>query len=336
MKKLMLILILTFIALPQLEPKEPNKKKKGRASQQVQQPFIGDCFTTFDTTITPVVEVLTLVMTANGAGPIDSTVGFQVTTPPAGINAYSADWYQDVLGGGNITSLPTGMQEGFGWFFVVAGGNTIVDHISALGRWTRNGNNNARLAGNSYELRFNYEPDNRASDFFNTGNPMDVPFETWYLGPDPDDPSDDVRMIPLILEEVADQTFAFQLDHQASGGNNDPFSDWIYFVMPSYDPSPGESGYQAFLADSSLATGLSLIDDEHIGKMVLMNFNQRQGESFPGAFDGPEGAMPDTGTVFRLSFGAAGFDTTIVQNNFNGKGKAYGRKSGNVLKRLSH
>ena len=55
-------------------------------------------------------------MISNGNGVITSTVGFDVTTPPDDDhNAYSADWYRDVLtGAGSILGLANGMQAAGG------------------------------------------------------------------------------------------------------------------------------------------------------------------------------------------------------------------------------
>ena len=114
-----------------------------------------------------------------------------------------------------------------------------------------------------------------------------------FLGPNLDDPNDDVRMIPVILdnEDVAGApTFNFILDHEASGGNNDPYSDWIYFYMPA-DKSPGDAGYQAFVTQNPTTRDDSWT--EHLARIVLMNWNQSQG-------DGGVDAQPEIGTTFRI------------------------------------
>ena len=76
---------------------------------------------------------------------------------------------------------------------------------------------------------------------------VDVPFELWYLASTPTDATDDVRMIPWIYDENENDVFDFKLDHLASGGDNDPYSDWIYFAAPQ-DFSVGEAGYNQFVA----------------------------------------------------------------------------------------
>ena len=248
-------------------------------------------------------------MISNGNGIITDTVGFDRTTPPDDHGAYSADWYRDVLqGGGSILGLPNGMQAGGGWYFIVAGPNEITDHTSAVDRWTRHGFRDSLLAGNAYEILFT-EDSSKAIMAFSTETLVDVPFELWYLSSTPNDTTDDVRMIPWLLDNEfhgfgGDSTgidsFTFVLDHQASGGDNDPYSDWIYFRMPQ-DDSPGEAGYNQFVADAMAGT-YDFNSPEHLARVVLMNWNRHQNENPPGAGNGPIEALPDTGTTFRISF----------------------------------
>jgi hypothetical protein len=130
---------------------------------------------------------------------------------------------------------------------------------------------------------------------------IDVPFELWYLGFTLSDPSDDVRMIPVLHDDNSNDAFDFHLDHQASTQVNDPYSDWIYFVMP-VDDTPGEQGYHRFLnADFPV----DHLGQEHLARVVLMNWNLHQA---PGEGETPESAHPDIGTTFRMSFS----EVTIV------------------------
>lgn len=74
-----------------------------------------------------------------------------------------------------------------------------------------------------------------------------VPFELWDIGVGtPDDPSDDVRMIPFLLSwdstkaewgwaNGTDPAFGF------------PASDWVYWMDPE-DPTPGSASYDNFAA----------------------------------------------------------------------------------------
>jgi len=236
-------------------------------------------------------------MTVNGNGPITETFGFEATPPPTTYTGYSADWYRDVLTTPNGGSLVLdAMQAGGGFFFIVAGGPNITGHAAAVGRLLRNGANAPTVIPNDYEIRFTNEPDNMGvwvSEFGDTApGTRPVPFELWFLGPGTlDDPSDDIRMIPVLLDDGGSETeWDFKLDHQASGGNNDPYSDWIYFYMPA-DETPGESGYQAAIATNPTTRDAGW--HEHIARLVIMNWNQFQG-------GGGVNEAVDPGTVFRI------------------------------------
>jgi hypothetical protein len=71
-------------------------------------------------------------------------------------------------------------------------------------------------------------------------------------------------------------TWGFTLDHEASGGNNDPASDWVYWYMPG-DQSPGDAGYQAAISGNPDTRG-NYDWTEYFARMMLMNWNQNQGD----------------------------------------------------------
>jgi len=231
-------------------------------------------------------------MISNANGPITETLGYDVTAAPTDIPAYSADWYRDVAtGDATILNLETGMQAGGGWFFIVAGDSTIADHPSAVGRWARDGDNFPILIPNNYEIRFT-QRGGKAWMAFTTGTVVDVPFEIWYLGPNLDNPADDVRMMPWINDDNENDIFDFYLDHEASGAANDPYSDWIYFMMPDSAAAPGEAGYDAAVARTNPSYAGD-IEIEHLARVIIMNWNQHQS-------GGAENALPETGTTFRI------------------------------------
>jgi hypothetical protein len=258
-------------------------------------------------------DVKAIDMTANGNGPIIGGLEtYEITPAPTDIGgSISADWYRDVLTSPHGGALDLdAMQANGGYYFIVAGSQSISDHEAAVNRWTRDGANFPLLIPNNYEMRFTEAGGMGVwvSEFHdNLGGTYPVPFELWYLGSTLEDPSDDVRMIPVILDEAdtvgtpVPPTWGFQLDHEASGGNNDPSSDWVYWYMPG-DESPGDAGYQAAIAANPTTRG----DDwhEHFARMVVMNWNQFQGA-------GGVEELPETGTVFRIRFtipNAAGVD----------------------------
>ena len=239
-------------------------------------------------------------MISNGYGLPSGTVGFDITTPPA-YPAYSADWYRDVLESLNsppsILALPNGMQEAGGWYFIVAGDYRVTDHATAFDRWTRRGENALRIGGNSYEIRFT-ESGGKALMAYSTESLVDVPFELWFLSSTPNDITDDVRMIPFIWDTDGNDQFSFVLDHWADTGNDDPYSDFIYFRMP-YIRSPGQEGYDQFVAnleqDPPVLSGWA---EEHLARVVLMNWDTHQSVSLG---EDPVNAMPEVGTIFRIN-----------------------------------
>jgi hypothetical protein len=242
-------------------------------------------------------------MTANGLTPdiTGAECTYEITQIGADLKGVSADWYRDVLlsiNGGALSGCYDPMQAGGGYFFCVAGGPTIGDHEAALGRWARNGDRWPRIIPNNYEIRWTGDASNPAGKAwmaFTTGSLVDVPFSIWYLGPNLDNPADDIRMMPWLNDDDADDLFSFKLDHQASGGNNDPYSDWIYFMMPNDNPQPGEQDYLDLIAamEPDPTAWPGEVEVEHIARFIIMNWNLNQGS-------GTEADWPDVGTVFRL------------------------------------
>lgn len=254
----------------------------------------------------PAPDFKRMFITANAAGPYTANSGWgddNITPAPTLQFGADADWYRDVLLTTNAHPLDAPNQVAGGFLFLVAGGNTIASYFdgtfggdnSGVDRWTRNGSLFARNVPNDYEIRFTATGGQALfpSEFGSTiPGVYNVPFELWFTGSNtPNDPSDDVRMIPVILDEADDNVWGFQLDHAASGGNNDPYSDWIYFYMPT-DVTPGESGYNAYIATNPTTRG-PIATREHIARVIIMNWNQNQG-------DGSVGQLPETGTVFRI------------------------------------
>jgi hypothetical protein len=73
---------------------------------------------------------------------------------------------------------------------------------------------------------------------------MSVPFEIWNIGSaTPDDPSDDVRWIPFIFENVSRDAFGYDGDVDPYFGGAYVASDWIYWMK-----SEGTDGYEKFAA----------------------------------------------------------------------------------------
>jgi hypothetical protein len=128
---------------------------------------------------------------------------------------------------------------------------------------------------------------------FEDGAIVEVPFSFWDVGLDPNDPSDDFRMIPAICEAGCGHPgteFIFDIagDHGVSGGDNDPYTDWIYYYKPEDNgAAPGEQGYIDFFF------GTADVGDRTFSRQVIVNWN---GGTAPGPFDAD---LPEPGTVFR-------------------------------------
>ncbi len=120
--------------------------------------------------------------------------------------------------------------------------------------------------------------------------PMNVPFEIWNTGTSAG-PEDDFRMLPAILGNGPElEVFDIGGDHGISGGDDDPYTDWIYWFDPA-DTSPGQAGYDKFFA--APGNGSAELGGEKIARQVLVQWN---GGVDPGPYTAD---LPETGTVFR-------------------------------------
>ncbi len=261
---------------------------------------------------------------ANAAGPID---------PP---ESAAAPWELfPVPTGVDPDGYPTdGQQVGDGKWLISTGddGGTNGDGEDRGLYWTfiertfrGDQNRLARLANNDWEIRFTGSNDNPGVngsycwDAFGTKTSYWVPFELWRTGYyTPDDPSDDVRCIPYIHGDITSgepsfENFVFDLsqygsspngtchdgcEHSVSGGDDDPYTDWLYWCVP-VDDSPGDAGYQAFataMQTDPLSYPFETNELRVMDRLVLVNWNG--GEEPPFTQD-----MPEQGTVFRLRTG---------------------------------
>jgi hypothetical protein len=182
---------------------------------------------------------------------------------------------------------------------------------SFLERSVRNGTE--VVGAYDYEMRFTGSYDNPgvnggyAIEWYNDDNVIWVPFELWQTGVDtPEDPSDDIRLVPYIIDDGDDDTYNLEswgcatgtfggdAEHSVSGADNDPFTDWVYWRMP-VDQTPGEAGYLANEA-SMLGGGFdgTLTAYEIFARTVLVSWNGGDAPPF-------EADVPEQGTVFRLN-----------------------------------
>lgn len=227
----------------------------------------------------------------NVQGPADAITEFLVTdnaggpvNPPTG---GAADF-----GGYPVPVRPGAEQQVANaiWLFSTGGRQTFDDFIS---RATRDGGNSQYIFPKDFEMRFT-GTSIAAKDgiFAQVGADVEVPFELWDIGiGTPDDPSDDVRLIPIILDIDDDGTYNLSaLDSPLSGAANDPETDWIYWYTP-LDETPGESGYLAY--ENGGAVDAGQINHEVFARTTLVGWNL--GTAPPYALP-----YPEAGTVFRI------------------------------------
>lgn len=197
-------------------------------------------------------------------------------------------------------------------------GGTRGPFEAFIARATRDGGNFPAISDHDYEMRFTGDPANPGVNgsyaieaFTLTENVFWVPFELWDIGVNvpkdsPNNPADDVRLTPWIIDGGDDDTYNLESygcpdsaatggdgEHSASGGDNDPFTDWVYWYRPA-DASPGEAGY---LADEAafltVPHSYEFDGTEILARTVLVSWNG--GDAPPFAQD-----MPEVGTVFRI------------------------------------
>lgn len=159
-----------------------------------------------------------------------------------------------------------------------------------------------------FELRFT-DKDAYAVYAFEDDKICKVPFELWDIGVGtPDDPSDDVRMIPFIYSNAGtSDTWGWATGEDPYFGY--PASDWIYWMDPK-DKTPGDKGYKQFensciqsggagatynYAFDTDPTAGDYNADFHggfvypIGRMIICDFDQ-------------DNKWPPAGTVIRLNY----------------------------------
>jgi hypothetical protein len=183
---------------------------------------------------------------------------------------------------------------GGGRWGINQGGAATGEYATFVSRVFR-GDNFSRFVPYDFEIRFT-AAGGKGYLTFTSGAIVDVPFELWNIGiGTPNDPSDDFRMIPLINDADGNDQFNLQqLDHALSGGDNDPYTDWIYWYEPA-NKARGSAGYDAWVASQSDND----IGDEVMARMVLVNVNGGS-VSDPTWPANVNSLMPATGNVIRI------------------------------------
>jgi hypothetical protein len=264
----------------------------------------------------PSLDFADFLIVANGSGALDP--------PEYGAFAFNSSGFPH-------PSLPdndrpgANSQVGDGEFGIHTADNGARSAYTAfVSRTARDGDNWPEIIPFDFEIRFT-AAGGWAYDAFNTGtNSFQVPFELWNIGiGTPNDPSDDYRMIPWLLDDDSSLTFNMggpdakssgTYDHTISGGSNDPYTDWIYWARPA-SPTPGQAGYLAAEAAMQAGTYDGGTDVEVMARMVLVSVNGDIGETPPSGVYNQD--LPETGTIFRIitSKPNSGLDTFTIRSS---------------------
>ena len=237
---------------------------------------------------------------------------------------FLADGVTDRPDGTKQQSASAGLGVSMGWGIGTGMNSPTMDPGIAqfVSRVTQGGARWSSIIPYDFEIRFTAAGSQALFPADFSGNPdrlVHVPFELWNIGiGTPNDPSDDYQMFANILD--VDGNYLFNLltqagvdsvdnggggaDHTISGGTNDPFTDWFYWVKPT-NTAPGHAGYDAIV--DSVTAEIASSRDAYLGgatnndvlrRMVLIGWNF--GNVDPGVY--PE-QMPEQGTVFRIITG---------------------------------
>lgn len=201
---------------------------------------------------------------------------------------------------GALVDRPEADWGGGQWGIHTGGNNADFTYLTRFVARTFRNDNFTRFVPNDYEIRFT-AAGGKANMWYASGNMVNVPFELWCIGSGtPNDPSDDYRMIPWINDVNANDVFDLDsTDHTISGGDNDPETDWIYWMEPN-PKTPGSAGYNTFAATTSAAyDGTQGTGKEVMARMVLVNWN---GGSITAANwpNNVNSRMPAAGNTIRI------------------------------------
>ncbi len=237
-------------------------------------------------------------VTANAAGPLDppdyAGWGWAGFPDPRGLVVGLRNYQQ--ISGAVWGYHAGGAAQPFG---------PIEEGSSFLARALRGGTLLPYLGSYDYEQRFtqecadqmdgtlDVEHDCLAIRWYGDDALIEVPFTLWRAGIDtPEDRSDDLQMVPFLCDSetcgggTEHGVYDIGGDHPASGADNDPYTDWIYWNLPA-DTSPGSAGYRAFFRGDDLATV------QVLARTVLVAWNEGTAPPY-------QRPLPESGTVFRI------------------------------------
>ena len=245
-------------------------------------------------------------MTIKAVGPPNDMKDFQHVAGPSG--AITPPTYAAFAFNASGFPTPTGADRpatdwgGGQWGVHTNPDPADISFTRFKSRVFRN-DNFTRFIPYDFEMRFTAGP-NYAIQYYTNDLFIQVPFELWNIGiGTPNDASDDYRMIPWLLDNDGSDSFNLNAaDHTISGGANDPYTDWIYW-MDANPKTPGTAGYDAFVADStnySYAGHAAGTGPEVMARFVLVNLNCGLNVDDPAWPTGVNSLMPATGNVIRV------------------------------------
>ncbi len=192
------------------------------------------------------------------------------------------------------------------WLIHTADNGNRGSYLAFIDRTTRYGTLWTEIIPYDFEIRFTASG-GWTYDYYNSEKYFHVPFELWNIGiGTPDETSDDYRLVPWLLDDDSSVTFnmggptaknAGTYDHSVSGGENDPYTDWIYWQRPA-NTSPGQAGYLSAEAEMIAGTYDGARETEIMVRMVLINWNGDIGAAPSGDYNQ---LLPENGTIFRIT-----------------------------------
>ncbi len=236
---------------------------------------------------------------ANAAGrvdpPVAGAVAFQSFPTPGAANP-GDDQQSTADGHWAVHTTDNGTRGFYGDTDNLAGDGDF------LSRTTRGGGSWPEII--PYDFEWRWSGTSIGWDVFGSGAFITVPFETWNIGiGTPDDPSDDFRIYPILIDNNGDGIFNYDgLDHSGSGATNDPQTDVVYWYNPTghtVDEPAGDAAYILIEDSINAGTWTGFTGPEVMGRMVLFNWNGGEVSdlTFPANVNQ---LLPEAGTVFRI------------------------------------
>jgi len=267
----------------------------------------------------PPIELKAFLTVANANGPLAEFEGAAPDWNGFPIPSRPSDLQQTDDGHWMIHTWPNGSRNAYDTF--------LARTFPFSGGFSNPNVGLASVVPDEFEIRFTGA--GKAIMNWTTGEIIDVPFEWWNVGLDPNDPTDDFQMVPYIFDIIGDGAWdimndaqdpdspAEWADHEGSGAANDPWTDPTYVLEPM-DITPGSQGYENFLAawatvgpdgcaawfdDFGGVSSGNTIDpgcdaQNMFSRTVFFNWN---GGDVTGPIGDYNALRPEDGTVFRIT-----------------------------------